>query len=70
MKVRVEIDDGREPKSIEVEMGEEAILSDLYRLTGLLRESYIAILNGALAPDQAILRDGDKVRLVRVSSGG
>ncbi len=70
LRVKVEIDKGGPLKVLEVDVKEGTMISDLFRHMGLVRESYIATINGRLIPDHVKLKNGDTIRLVRVSSGG
>ncbi len=43
---------------------------DALKKIGVEPESVLVVVNGKLTTDDAVLRDGDKVKLVAVVSGG
>ncbi len=54
----------------EWEMSGGMTARDAIKKVGLDPEAVLVIRNGALVTDDAILRDGDKVKLIAVVSGG
>ena len=45
-------------------------LSQVYKRLGFDTESYLAVLDGEIITEDKLLKDGDKVKLVPVISGG
>ena len=59
-----------EGKSVDVEAGGIRTILDVLAKLGISVEEYVALLNGEVVTEHESVSSGDKVKFVRVWSGG